>query len=125
MERCKVSLLSIFIYISELNLIVYVKSSITCDYCLSCSNFNEIFDVEWFISFLSKDVEIVKQLPMKGGKVLTPHTMRVPRKCTPKCYQSRLLPVLNKKHVSHIIAAFQINLSQQYSLTNFERDRAL
>ncbi|RZC48573.1 hypothetical protein C5167_016994 [Papaver somniferum] len=63
------------------------------------SNFTEIFDVEWFIRSLSKDVKIIKQVPKKGGKVMTPYTMRVPRKCTVKCYLSRVLPVLLKKHV--------------------------
>ncbi|BBH09901.1 root hair specific 17, partial [Prunus dulcis] len=62
------------------------------------SNFDEIFDVDWFISSLSKDVEIIKQLPTKGGKPMSPYTMRVPRKCNAKCYQNRLVPVLNKKH---------------------------
>lgn len=62
-----------------------------------CSNFSEIFDVSWFISSLSKDVKIVKQLPKKIGKVFN---MRVPRKCTPKCYKKRVLPALMKKHVS-------------------------
>lgn len=61
-----------------------------------CSDFHEIFDVDWFISFLSNDVKIVRQLPKKGGKIIR---MRVPRKCTPKCYQTRVLPVLIKKHV--------------------------
>ncbi|KAB1203571.1 hypothetical protein CJ030_MR8G015394 [Morella rubra] len=62
------------------------------------SNFSEIFDVDWFISFLSNDVKIIKQLPMKGGKTWTLHTMRVPRKCSERCYQSRVLPVLLKRH---------------------------
>lgn len=66
----------------------------------SCySNFAEIFDVDHFISFLSNDVEIIKELPLKS---MTPHSMRVPRKCTPKCYQNRVLPVLNKRHVSDV-----------------------
>ncbi|XP_074572541.1 O-fucosyltransferase 16-like isoform X1 [Curcuma longa] len=64
------------------------------------SNFGDIFDVDWFISFLSKDVKIVKALPKKVGKYFrSPYTMRVPRKCTPRCYQNRVLPVLMKKHV--------------------------
>ncbi|WOK94774.1 hypothetical protein Cni_G03479 [Canna indica] len=64
------------------------------------SNFGDIFDVDWFISFLSKDVKIIKELPKKGGKPFrAPYTMRVPRKCTPRCYQNRVLPVLLKKHV--------------------------
>ncbi|GAV82020.1 LOW QUALITY PROTEIN: O-FucT domain-containing protein, partial [Cephalotus follicularis] len=63
------------------------------------SNFAEIFDVEWFISFLSKDIKIIKQLPSKrAGKTLTPYTMRVPRK-SERCFQSRVLPVLLKRHV--------------------------
>ncbi|RZC55028.1 hypothetical protein C5167_013883 [Papaver somniferum] len=62
------------------------------------SNFTEIFDVEWFIRSLSKDVKIIKQVPKKGGKVMAPYTMRVPRKCNVKCYLSRVLPVLLKKH---------------------------
>lgn len=66
-----------------------------------CSDFAEIFDVEWFISFLSRDVKIIKKLPRKDGKTINgPYTMRVPRKCTPKCYQTRVLPLLMKKHVS-------------------------
>ena len=65
-----------------------------------CSDFAQIFDVDWFISFLSKDVTIIKQLHAKGGKALNPYRMRVPRKCTPTCYLTKVLPVLNKKHVS-------------------------
>lgn len=65
-----------------------------------CSDFGEIFNVGWFISSLSKDVKIVRQLPKKGGKIAgNPYRMRVPRKCTPKCYQNRVLPALLKKLV--------------------------
>ncbi|URE03187.1 GDP-fucose protein O-fucosyltransferase [Musa troglodytarum] len=64
------------------------------------SDFADIFDVDWFIATLRKDVKIIKQLPEKGGKIIrTPYTMRVPRKCTPRCYESRVLPALTKKHV--------------------------
>ncbi|KAM1133025.1 hypothetical protein ACFX15_041601 [Malus domestica] len=75
------------------------------------SNFSEIFDVDWFISFLSKDVKIIKQLPRKGGKMWTPSTMRVPRKCSERCYQNRVLPVLLKRH------AIQLN-KFDYRLAN-------
>lgn len=75
---------------------VYLCAS--CGVC--CSNFAEVFDVDWFIKYLSKDVQIVKKLPIKVGKPLTPHSMRVPRKCDPKCYETHVLPVLKKKHVS-------------------------
>ncbi|PIA46884.1 hypothetical protein AQUCO_01500434v1 [Aquilegia coerulea] len=61
------------------------------------SNFTEIFDVDWFISFLSKDVKIIKQLPERRGKAMSFYTMRVPRKCTPSCYVKRVVPVLVKK----------------------------
>ncbi|ESW08004.1 hypothetical protein PHAVU_009G010300 [Phaseolus vulgaris] len=62
------------------------------------SNFSEIFDVDWFISSLSKDVKIIKQLPSKGRKPLSAYNMRVPRKCNERCYITRILPVLLKKH---------------------------
>lgn len=35
-----------------------------------------------------------------GNKLITPHTTRVPRKCNAECYQTRIEPILNKKHVS-------------------------
>ncbi|KAK1347127.1 O-fucosyltransferase family protein [Heracleum sosnowskyi] len=63
------------------------------------SNFSEIFDIDRFISYLSKDVKIIKQLPEMEGNVMTPHNMRVPRKCDPTCYENRVSPVLKKKHV--------------------------
>lgn len=62
------------------------------------SNFSEIFDVDWFVSFLSKDVKIIHQLPKRGGKTWNTHSMRVPRKCSERCYQTRVLPVLLKRH---------------------------
>ncbi|KAK9002674.1 hypothetical protein V6N11_060257 [Hibiscus sabdariffa] len=74
------------------------------------SNFTDIFDVDWFISFLSKDVKIIKKLPKRGGKTWTPYTMRVPRKCSERCYVNRVLPVLLKK-------AFQLN-KFDYRLAN-------
>ncbi|XP_050263523.1 O-fucosyltransferase 16-like isoform X2 [Quercus robur] len=76
------------------------------------SEFAEIFDVDQFISFLSKDVKIVKEIPPNGGKVLSPFTMRVPRKCNPKCYQSRVLPVLIKKHAVRL-SKFDYRLSNK------------
>lgn len=49
-----------------------------------------------------KDVKIIKELPRRDGKIWTPYTMRVPRKCSAKCYQSRVLPNLLKKRVSNL-----------------------
>lgn len=77
------------------------------------SDFAEIFDVDWFISFLSRDVKIIKQLPRRGGKILRgPYMMRVPRKCNPKCYQTRVLPVILKKHVVQL-TKFDYRLSNR------------
>ncbi|XP_038901839.1 protein ROOT HAIR SPECIFIC 17-like isoform X2 [Benincasa hispida] len=76
------------------------------------SNFAEIFDVDWFIKFLSKDVQIVKNLPTKVGKTLTPHSMRVPRKCDPECYETHVLPVLKKKHAVRL-GKFDYRLSNK------------
>ncbi|KAG9141753.1 hypothetical protein Leryth_018128 [Lithospermum erythrorhizon] len=67
-------------------------------YWKDASNFSEIFDVDWFISSLEKDVTIIKELPATGGKTLTPYSTRVPRKCNEQCYQDRVLPLLKKKH---------------------------
>lgn len=78
------------------------------------SNFSEIFDVDWFISFLSKDVKIIKQLPKRGGKTWSPYTMRVPRKCNERCYVNRLLPVLQKKHAVQL-TKFDYRLANKLS----------
>ncbi|KAL8142546.1 hypothetical protein V2J09_015578 [Rumex salicifolius] len=67
-------------------------------YWKDASDFNDIFDVERFISFLSNDVKIIKQLPTVRGKAMVPVHTRVPRKCTPNCYLTRIIPLLNKKH---------------------------
>ncbi|XP_038979778.1 O-fucosyltransferase 16-like isoform X2 [Phoenix dactylifera] len=86
------------------------------------SDFAEIFDVDWFISSLSKDVKIIKQLPKKGGKVIgTPYTMRVPRKCAPTCYETRVLPVLLKKHIVQL-TKFDYRLSNKLE-TNLQKLR--
>ncbi|EEF28623.1 conserved hypothetical protein [Ricinus communis] len=76
------------------------------------SDFAQIFDVDWFISFLANDVRIIKQLPMKGGKIVVPHHMRVPRKCTPKCYQNHVLPLFSKKHAIQL-GKFDYRLSNR------------
>ncbi|ONK72972.1 uncharacterized protein A4U43_C04F25590 [Asparagus officinalis] len=77
------------------------------------SNFTEIFDEDWFISSLAKDVNIIKQIPDKEGKpVFTPYRTRVPRKCNPRCYEKRILPVLVKKHVVHL-TKFDYRLSNR------------
>ncbi|KNA11835.1 hypothetical protein SOVF_131490 [Spinacia oleracea] len=67
-------------------------------YWKDASDFGDIFDVDWFTSFLSNDVKILKQLPMVGGKVVTPVRTRVPRKASPKYYLNRILPLIKKKH---------------------------
>lgn len=85
------------------------------------SNFGEVFDLEWFISSLSEDVKILKELPKKGGKVVIPYRMRVPRKCTPRCYQNRVLPALLKKHVIHL-TKFDYRLSNKLE-TNLQKLR--
>ncbi|KFK44170.1 hypothetical protein AALP_AA1G223700 [Arabis alpina] len=84
-------------------------------YWKDASDFSHIFDVDWFMSFLSKDVKIIEQLPKKGGKTWSPSRMRVPRKCNEKCYLNRVLPVLQKRH------AVQLN-KFDYRLSNKLRD---
>ncbi|XVE94430.1 hypothetical protein REPUB_Repub02eG0007900 [Reevesia pubescens] len=77
------------------------------------SNFSEIFDVNWFISILSKDVKIIKQLPKRRGKTWTPYHMRVPRKCTERCYKNRVLPVLLKRHNAVQLNKFDYRLANK------------
>jgi len=64
--------------------------------------------VDSFIYSLSNDVKVIRQLPDMNGKKLSPYKMRIPRKCTPKCYENRVLPALLKKHVS--IAVFELDV---------------
>lgn len=63
------------------------------------SDFVDIFDVEWFISFLSKDVTIVRRIPDKVMRSMDkpPYTMRVPRKSDPEYYLDQVLPVLLRR----------------------------
>ncbi|KVH89808.1 hypothetical protein Ccrd_008216 [Cynara cardunculus var. scolymus] len=65
------------------------------------SDFANIFDVNWFISFLAKDVPIVKRVPDKYMRSLEkpPYTMRVPRKSEPQYYVDEVLPILLRRHV--------------------------
>ncbi|KAL6522497.1 O-fucosyltransferase 6 [Orobanche minor] len=75
------------------------------------SNFSEIFDVDWFMRYLSKDVKIIKQLPEKVGRVIT---TRAPRKCNQRCYVTRILPIFHKKRVQAVqITKFDYRLSNR------------
>ncbi|KAG8378071.1 hypothetical protein BUALT_Bualt08G0099900 [Buddleja alternifolia] len=76
------------------------------------SNFSEIFNVDWFVSYLAKDVKIIKELPLRRGQLWKPYTMRVPRKCNERCYINRLLPVLLKKHAVQL-TKFDYRLSNR------------
>ncbi|KAJ6835551.1 uncharacterized protein M6B38_332465 [Iris pallida] len=63
------------------------------------SDFASIFDVNWFISSLSKDVTIVKRIPDKVMRSMEkpPYTMRPPRKSTPEYYLDVALPILLRR----------------------------
>ncbi|XP_057518715.1 O-fucosyltransferase 29-like isoform X2 [Amaranthus tricolor] len=65
------------------------------------SDFADIFDVDWFISSLAKDVKIVKRVPSKVMRSMEkpPYTMRVPRKSTPEDYLELVLPILLRRRV--------------------------
>ncbi|KAL4178694.1 hypothetical protein AMTRI_Chr13g83540 [Amborella trichopoda] len=65
------------------------------------SNFFDIFDVNWFISSLSKDVTIIKKIPDKVMRSMErpPYTMRVPRKSTSEYYLDQVLPILLRRRV--------------------------
>ncbi|EOA16373.1 hypothetical protein CARUB_v10004523mg [Capsella rubella] len=65
------------------------------------SDFKDIFDVNWFMSYLAKDVTIVKRVPdrVMGSMEKPPYTMRVPRKSAPEYYLDQVLPILLRRHV--------------------------
>ncbi|KAK6129427.1 hypothetical protein DH2020_036829 [Rehmannia glutinosa] len=78
------------------------------------SNFSEIFDVDWFMRYLSEDVKIIKQLPEKVGKVIT---TRAPRKCNKKCYETRILPIFHRKRVQAVqLTKFDYRLSNRLDM---------
>lgn len=75
---------------------------LSLEFCyLRCSDFVNIFDVDWFISSLAKDVTIVKRVPDKVMRSMEkpPYTMRVPRKSTPEYYLDQVLPILLRRRV--------------------------
>ncbi|XP_022719103.1 uncharacterized protein At1g04910-like isoform X1 [Durio zibethinus] len=65
------------------------------------SDFVNIFDVNWFISYLAKDVTVVKRVPDKFMRSMEkpPYTMRVPRKSPPEYYLDQVLPILKRRRV--------------------------
>ncbi|WCJ25905.1 O-fucosyltransferase family protein [Euphorbia peplus] len=65
------------------------------------SEFVDIFDADWFISYLAKDVTIVKRVPDKIMRSMDkpPYTMRVPRKSPPEYYLDQVLPILRRRRV--------------------------
>ncbi|XP_004508925.1 O-fucosyltransferase 29-like [Cicer arietinum] len=65
------------------------------------SDFANIFDVNWFITYLAKDVTIVKRVPDKVMRSMEkpPYTMRVPRKSDPEYYLDQVLPILLRRRV--------------------------
>ncbi|KAM5572938.1 O-fucosyltransferase 29 [Rosa sericea] len=65
------------------------------------SDFVNIFDVEWFMSSLAKDVTIVRRVPEKVMRSMDkpPYTMRVPRKSEPEYYIDQVLPILLRRRV--------------------------
>ncbi|KAL5186564.1 O-fucosyltransferase 29 [Glycine soja] len=65
------------------------------------SDFANIFDMNWFITYLAKDITIVKRVPDKVMRSMEkpPYTMRVPRKSEPEYYLDQVLPILSGRRV--------------------------
>lgn len=63
------------------------------------SDFANIFDVDWFISSLSKDISVVKRIPEKVMRSMEkpPYTMRPPRKSSAEYYLDQVLPLLLRR----------------------------
>ncbi|KAL8233448.1 hypothetical protein R6Q59_019548 [Mikania micrantha] len=85
------------------------------------STFSEIFDVDWFISQLSKDVKIIRELPHKGGRKWSPYSTRVPRKCNERCYHIRVLPLFSKRRAVQL-SKFDYRLANNLE-TEFQKLR--
>ncbi|XP_024970278.1 O-fucosyltransferase 6-like isoform X2 [Cynara cardunculus var. scolymus] len=85
------------------------------------STFSEIFDVDWFISHLSRDVKIIRELPHKGGRKWSPYSTRVPRKCNERCYHIRVLPLFSKKRAVQL-SKFDYRLANKLE-TDFQKLR--
>nr|CAB3450649.1 unnamed protein product [Digitaria exilis] len=77
------------------------------------SDFTDIFDADYFISSLSKDVKIIQKLPDMISKTSFPYKIRVPRKCTPLCYENRVLPALLRKNVVQL-TKFDYRVSNRF-----------
>ncbi|XP_042001381.1 protein ROOT HAIR SPECIFIC 17-like isoform X1 [Salvia splendens] len=78
------------------------------------SNFSEIFNVGWFIKSLAKDVKIVAQLPETAGRIIT---TRSPRKCNKKCYETRIVPIYQRKRVQAVqLTKFDYRLSNRLDM---------
>ncbi|WOG91522.1 hypothetical protein DCAR_0310771 [Daucus carota subsp. sativus] len=95
-----------------LNATLVVPMLDTRSFWKDSSNFSQIFDVDWFISYLANDVRIIKELPLKEGETWDPYHMRVPRKCTESCYVDRVLPQLLKRHAV-LLTKFDYRLSNR------------
>lgn len=87
-------------------------------FCWLCSNFDDIFDVEHFISVLAPDVRIIKELPM-DVQVSTPvHRMSIPRKSPPQYYEKKVLQRLLNKQVGTILGALDCARLYEVSFVN-------
>ncbi|KAK7847728.1 o-fucosyltransferase 29 [Quercus suber] len=82
------------------------------------SDFINIFNVDWFISTLAKDVTIVRRVPDKVMRSMEkpPYTMRVPRKSAPEYYLDQVLPILLRRRCIFLIKLF---VSESFLGTTF------
>ena len=76
--------------------------------CFTCSNFSDIFDIEWFITSLQPYLSIIKELPA-NLPILEDRifSIRVPRRCTADYYRKKVLPILQKHKVGNLKAKLQ------------------
>ena len=83
-----------------------------------CSEFSDIFDTDWFISYLSKDVTVVKRIPYEVMISMDklPWTMRAPRKSMPEFYIDEVLPILMRRRVSKPNKRICLGLVAYYSV---------
>lgn len=94
-----------------------------CCQFFSCSNFSDIFDVDWFIMSLQPYLPVIKELPanlsIAEDRVFS---MRVPRRCSVDYYRRRVFPILQKYKVRNfndiIIEILNVYLKQNFIFYN-------
>ncbi|KAH0643071.1 hypothetical protein KY290_035435 [Solanum tuberosum] len=100
-DAVREALIFLLLCVSDFPTDIYLLQLVEVSTNKELADFSNIFDVGWFISYLAKDVTIVKRVPEKVMMSMEkpPYTMRVPRKSEPEYYLEQVLPILLRRRV--------------------------